>query len=93
MVKKQAEVPQAKLIRLLSLINRLKVRRMTRKEISEFLDVGWRTAYRYVKLLEAADIPIEQDFHGRYFIVEPPKPVLPASRPFHWEENNLQNNL
>jgi predicted DNA-binding transcriptional regulator YafY len=69
MAKETASVPQAKLVRLLNLINRLSVDRLTIQDIVHIYDVSQRTAYRYIKILEAAELEVEQDFHNKYYII------------------------
>jgi len=66
----QASVPQAKLVRLLNLINELRKQSLTINQIMERYDVSKRTAYRYVDIIELCDIPIEQDFKRRYYIAK-----------------------
>lgn len=66
---KQPVLPQAKLIKLLQMVNLLKSVRLTIHEIASRYDVSVRTAYRYVEILDLCEIPIEQDFRKRYFIV------------------------
>lgn len=63
-------IPQARLLRLLQMINDLKSRPASVDELASRYDTSQRTVYRYMILLEAAGFTVEQDFYSRYFIIE-----------------------
>jgi predicted DNA-binding transcriptional regulator YafY len=47
----------------------LQKRHLTAKQLSKRFDMKLRTVYRYIESLQESDVPIEQDFEGRWFIV------------------------
>jgi hypothetical protein len=64
-------IAQARLLRVLALLQLLlSGRRFTIEELASILDSSPRSAYRYLHLLEAVDLPIEKDFHNRYFLAQ-----------------------
>lgn len=77
-------VPQAKMVRLLTLIGLLSKKRMTVVEIAERFDVHVRTAYRYMDLFELSGIIIEKDFYNRYYIADMPVKELSPNRSYRW---------
>lgn len=60
-------VPQAKILRVLTLILTLYGHRLSVRSIAEMLDVTERTAYRYLSLIETAGIPV--DSVGSHFFI------------------------
>lgn len=66
--KKQAIIPQARLLKCLTLMNALHTSNLTVKQMSLLFDLHERSVYRYLTLFEAAGILIEKDFRNRYFI-------------------------
>lgn len=66
--KAESIIPQTKLLRLFQIIAVLKGGRWTIKDIAQRFDASERTIYRYLKLLEEVDFPIEKGFDNKYFI-------------------------
>lgn len=66
--KPESIIPQAKLLRLFQIITLLKTGRWTIKGIAQRFDASERTIYRYIRLLEAVEFPIEKGFDNLYFI-------------------------
>jgi proteasome accessory factor C len=66
--KVESIIPQTKLLRLFQIISVLKNGRWTIKSIAQRFDASERTIYRYLKLLEEVDFPIEKGFDNMYFI-------------------------
>jgi predicted DNA-binding transcriptional regulator YafY len=66
--KPESIIPQAKLLRLFQIISLLKTGRWSIKSIAQRFDASGRTIYRYIKLLEAVDFPVEKGFDNLYFI-------------------------
>lgn len=66
---------QRKILRVLLLIEYLYSGKRSVHEIAEELSISPRTAYRYINLLDSVCFEIEQDFEGRYFIVEATCPL------------------
>lgn len=66
--KPESIIPQAKLLRLFQIISLLKTGRWSIKSIAQRFDASDRTIYRYIKLLEAVDFPVEKGFDNLYFI-------------------------
>lgn len=70
-VMQQAEIPQAKIMRLLQMVAIIhESHRATINELREQLDTSKRTIYRYIKILEAVGIPVDIDETGKIFIVD-----------------------
>jgi proteasome accessory factor C len=62
-------VHQNKILRVLQLIVALQNNPpKTKQQLSDLLDSGTRTIYRYFELLEAIGFYIEKDYHKRYYI-------------------------
>jgi len=66
--KVESIIPQTKLLRLFQIISVLKNGRWSIKSIAQRFDASERTIYRYIKLLEEVDFPIEKGFDNMYFI-------------------------
>jgi proteasome accessory factor C len=66
--RKDQNIPAAKLLRVLEMIDLLRRQRKTVKQLAERFDISERTVYRYVNLLEAAGFPIDKDFNDKFFI-------------------------
>ncbi|MBL7845755.1 MAG: WYL domain-containing protein [Cyclobacteriaceae bacterium] len=66
--KPESIIPQAKLLRLFQIISLLKTGRWSIKGIAQRFDASDRTIYRYIKLLETVDFPVEKGFDNLYFI-------------------------
>lgn len=66
-------VPLTKLKRLVILIEKLKDYGLTVDNVAETMKVSPRTAYRYLQLIEEADLPLEKSFNDKYFICEKKK--------------------
>ncbi len=66
--KQESIIPQTKLLRLFQIIAVLKTGKWSIKRLAERFDIGERTIYRYIKLLEEVELLVEQDFDGRFFI-------------------------
>lgn len=62
-------IPQTRLLNLLNLINELKLKRLSIDDISLYCSVSKRTAYRYIKLLEKSNLPVEQEFFTNKFFI------------------------
>lgn len=89
--KKDALIPQARLLRLFQIIAVLKSGHFTIKQLAARFNTSERTIYRYILLLEEANFLIEQDFHNRYFIVTSDDDPLQAQ--FTIEETKLIRKL
>jgi len=63
-------VSAAKMLRLLELIKVLCINRLTVRQIMERFDIGKRTVYRYITLLEFMEVVVEKDFNNKFFIVD-----------------------
>lgn len=66
--KPESIIPQAKLLKLFQIMAVLKTDRWTIRNLSGRFETSERTIYRYIKLLEEVDIPIEKGFDNKYFI-------------------------
>jgi proteasome accessory factor C len=89
--KKDAIIPQAKLLRLFQIIAVLKSGHWTIKQLAERFDTSERTIYRYINLLEEVDFLIEKDFDNRYFIITSEDD--PSQAQFSLEETRLLKKL
>lgn len=56
---KHKYIRQARMLRLIKMIHRLRIRPHTKKEIQLMLDCSGRTANRYIDIIEDMGIPIE----------------------------------
>jgi transcriptional antiterminator len=63
-------VVHPKMFRMLDLVKELHVRRMTVKEIADFLQCSPRTVWRYFIDLNFFGISIDKDFDNKYFIAQ-----------------------
>lgn len=66
---RDAQIPQAKLLKLFQIIAVLKAGHWTIKQLTDRFDSTKSSMYRYLELLEEAGFCIEKDFHSRYFMV------------------------
>src|SRR6267142_1155718 len=89
--KAESIIPQAKLLRLLQIIVVLKTGRWIIKHLAQRFDTSERTIYRYLKLLEEVDFPLEKDFENRYFIAT--SEDEPGRSQFTIEEMKLMKKL
>lgn len=65
--------PLKKLEKILRIIETMRAgKRYTAKELTKTYQISLRAAYRYMKLIEAVGIIVEQDFEGRFYIVNFP---------------------
>lgn len=62
------DIEQAKLLRVLQIIEKMKTSKITIAQMTEAWDISERTAYRYIRLIEAVGMPVDKDFDGKYFI-------------------------
>lgn len=67
---KGAGIKAAKLFRVFELIKLLCNGEYRLEALSEILEMDERTVRRYIKFLEYMGMQVDQDFEGRYFIVE-----------------------
>lgn len=65
-------VPQAKLLKILTIIEVLKVERLHPNEISKKFEISLRTCYRYLILIEEAGFIMDKDMDFKYFIFDMP---------------------
>lgn len=89
--KTDSIIPQAKLLRLFSIIAILKSGHWSIRQLAERFDTSERTMYRYIRLLEEVDFLIEKDFDNRYFIVTSEDD--PGQALFTTEETRLMRKL
>jgi predicted DNA-binding transcriptional regulator YafY len=89
--KAESIIPQAKLLRLLQIIAVLKTGRWVIKHLAQRFDTSERTIYRYLRLLEEVDFPLEKDFENRYFIAT--SEDEPGRSQFTIEEMKLMKKL
>ena len=89
--KPESIIPQAKLLRLLQIIAVLKTGKWTIKHLAQRFDTSERTIYRYLKLLEEVDFPLEKDFDNRFFIAT--SEDEPGRSQFTIEEMKLMKKL
>jgi predicted DNA-binding transcriptional regulator YafY len=89
--KSESIIPQARLLRLLQIITVLRTGRWLIKNLAQRFDTSERTIYRYLKLLEEVDFPLEKDFENRYFIVT--SEDEPGKSQFTIEEMRLMKKL
>lgn len=68
-------IGEAKTHRVLKMIIYLSKWRRTSKELSERFNVSERTISRYLELIDALDLGLEQGFGKKYFIVPGKCPV------------------
>jgi predicted DNA-binding transcriptional regulator YafY len=69
-VDKHRFIAEGKLLKLLQLMAILCKNKYRVEELASIIDVSKRSIQRYLNLLEFMEVPIEKDFHERYFIVE-----------------------
>lgn len=89
--KPESIIPQAKLLRLFQIISLLKTGKWSIKGIAQRFDASDRTIYRYIKLLEAVDFPVEKGFDNLYFILSSEDD--PTKAIFTIEEMKLMKKL
>ena len=65
-------VAQAKILRVLLLIEQLRNKPMTIEQIAKRYDISDRTIYRYIHLIEEIGIFIDRNFYGEFFIFQMP---------------------
>jgi predicted DNA-binding transcriptional regulator YafY len=83
-------IGRAKMLRMLALINMLVRKKSTTDQLATALNVGRRTVYRYLKVLECIEISVDKDFRDRYFIAQDNCPFCKTIIPkeVHHHEKN-----
>lgn len=76
-------IAQGKMLRLLHLLTILSDGRHTIAEIAEQLNQRPRTVYRYINILEALEIPVDKDLHGKYFLASDVCPLCGCEKGVH----------
>jgi hypothetical protein len=66
---------QKKILRVIGMMKYLQKERRTINELALEFGANRRTIYRYLNLMDSLDIDIDQDFDGKYFIVDNACPI------------------
>jgi predicted transcriptional regulator YheO len=66
----ESEIPQARMLKVFDLIKILRNEQSNVESLAKAIDSSERTVYRYLKLIEAIGFPLEESFHGNFFIAD-----------------------
>jgi hypothetical protein len=81
---------QKKMLRVIGMMKFLQKERRTIADLVAEFGACERTIYRYLNLLDSLDIDIDQDFNGRYFIVDNSCPICGKEHKHRSEQNNVR---